>query len=363
MPRKRNKPKILCVDDDRNLLEGIRLQLRRTYEVIVAESGAEGLEMLTEHADTNVVISDMRMPEMDGADFLSRVKVQAPNAIRVLLTGFSDYEAAVRAVNEGEIFRFLSKPCQPEELKAVLAASVNQYELIQTEKTLLNHTLLGCVRTMLEVTAFAAPDVRRKAQRIQKRIGAIAKANDLLQRWQLELAASLSQLGRLSVLDELETEGPIGTLSADAVERLRQSNVRVAEMLAVVPRLEGVASMLRRVALSDFGHDKRSRLLAAVIAMEDMMEAGQAKAAIAQHVAEEFGDDIGALIQEDLAREQGHKRVDLDEVRVGMTLAQDLRTSEGILLAFAGIELDDSAIAHLKSYQDEITTQIEVVAA
>jgi DNA-binding NtrC family response regulator len=116
---------ILCVDDEPRVLDGLKLTLRRGFTVTTATSGAEGLARLKEMDGATVVISDMRMPVMDGADFLARVRTHWPDATRLLLTGETGRDAAVAAVNEGQVFRFLTKPCAPDKLVAAVDCRKN----------------------------------------------------------------------------------------------------------------------------------------------------------------------------------------------------------------------------------------------
>jgi DNA-binding NtrC family response regulator len=125
---------ILCVDDEPRVLDGLKLTLRRSFDVSTATSGAEGLAILKQMAGAAVVISDMRMPGMDGAVFLTKVREQWPDSMRLLLTGEAGRDAAVAAVNEGQIFRFLSKPCAPEKLIAAVEAAVRQHQLVTADK-------------------------------------------------------------------------------------------------------------------------------------------------------------------------------------------------------------------------------------
>src|SRR5664279_3439182 len=113
------RPRILCVDDEPQILESLRDTLHRDYEVQTAGSGAEGLGLLAEEPDGYaVIISDMRMPEMLGSVFLHNARLIAPDTTRMLLTGHADLDAAVTAVNEAQLFRFLTKPCPPAEVLA-----------------------------------------------------------------------------------------------------------------------------------------------------------------------------------------------------------------------------------------------------
>ena len=114
------KGRVLCVDDEPNILRALSWLLRKEFQVITAQSAYEGLELIRT-GDFDVVISDQRMPEMSGVDFLSQVKELAPRAIRILLTGYSDLQAVLRSVNESEIFRFVTKPWDVVELPAIIA--------------------------------------------------------------------------------------------------------------------------------------------------------------------------------------------------------------------------------------------------
>jgi diguanylate cyclase (GGDEF)-like protein len=123
-----HRHKILCVDDEPQVLEGLSLQLGRRYDVLTANSGAQGLELLSQHDDSiAAIISDMRMPRMDGATFLARARVIAPRAARILLTGQTDLQSAISAVNEAQVLKFLKKPCLPPELHAAVEFGIEHY--------------------------------------------------------------------------------------------------------------------------------------------------------------------------------------------------------------------------------------------
>ena len=128
---------ILCVDDEPKVLEGLALNLRRHYRVSTASGGQEGLALISGSDPPAIVVSDMRMPGMNGAAFLSQVREQAPNIIRILLTGQADLDSALAAVNQGQIFRFLTKPCSPQAMLAAMGAGAEQYRLVMAEKEIL----------------------------------------------------------------------------------------------------------------------------------------------------------------------------------------------------------------------------------
>jgi diguanylate cyclase (GGDEF)-like protein len=129
------RPLVLCVDDEPELLRGMTLHLARHYEVRTADSGAEGLELLRNEPHAAAIISDMRMPGMSGADFLARSLAIAPDAQRILLTGNVDLTSAIAAVNEGQIFRFLMKPCPPPDLLQAVQDAVTRFQSRDLERT------------------------------------------------------------------------------------------------------------------------------------------------------------------------------------------------------------------------------------
>ncbi|MFI4913599.1 MAG: putative bifunctional diguanylate cyclase/phosphodiesterase [Steroidobacterales bacterium] len=126
---------VLCVDDEPQILEGLALHLRRRYQVSLATSGAEALELLARDSSIAVIISDMRMPGMDGAAFLGRARHVAPDTPRILLTGHASMESAIAAVNEGQLFKFLTKPCTPQVLLESVEAAVRQYRAQRLERS------------------------------------------------------------------------------------------------------------------------------------------------------------------------------------------------------------------------------------
>jgi len=115
---------VLFVDDERRVLTSMRAMFRRDYEVLLANSGPEALDLLRDH-EVDVIVSDQRMPGMTGVEVLKAVKHLAPNAMRILLTGYADLKAIEASINEGEVFRYLTKPCPSEQLKEAIGLAVD----------------------------------------------------------------------------------------------------------------------------------------------------------------------------------------------------------------------------------------------
>jgi serine phosphatase RsbU (regulator of sigma subunit) len=125
---------VLFVDDDPKILAALRRQFRKKIDVETVPSGADGLDAIRTHGPFSVVVTDYCMPEMNGIEFLKQVQEIAPETVRVLLTGSADLNAAIQAVNQGNIFRFLSKPCSPEALTEALLESMKRYRRSKKER-------------------------------------------------------------------------------------------------------------------------------------------------------------------------------------------------------------------------------------
>lgn len=132
--------RVLFVDDDPLLLASLRRRFRRRLELDTAESGEEGLRAIRERGPFAVVVTDYTMPRMNGVEFLRRVRELAPETVRVLLTGSADVNAAVRAVNEGNIFRFLLKPCPPESLQEALDEGLRAFRRTRKDRKFARRT-------------------------------------------------------------------------------------------------------------------------------------------------------------------------------------------------------------------------------
>src|SRR5258706_12455089 len=143
--------KILCVDDDPSVLAGYQRNLRKQFVIETAAGGQEALGMLKENGPYAVIVSDMQMPVMDGIQFLQNARVICPDTVRIMLTGNADQLTVARAVNEGHVFQFLTKPCSSEELGKVIEAGLAQTSLITVEHELFDKTLKGVVKMLVEI--------------------------------------------------------------------------------------------------------------------------------------------------------------------------------------------------------------------
>ena len=129
--RKSSKPKMLIVDDEPDNLDLLYRTFRRDFQVLRAESGGQALELLSTEGEVAVIISDQRMPEMKGTEFLSKTVPEFPDTVRIILTGFTDVEDLVDAINAGQVYRYITKPWDPDELKTVVHNAAETYDLLK----------------------------------------------------------------------------------------------------------------------------------------------------------------------------------------------------------------------------------------
>jgi response regulator RpfG family c-di-GMP phosphodiesterase len=240
------KERILLVDDEPNVLDGYRRGLRTQFKVTVAKGGKEGLEIIESSAPFAVVVSDMRMPEMNGVEFLKRVKRVAPDSVRMMLTGNADQETAIQAVNQGHIFRFLTKPCPPQTLTIALSMGIRQYHLIIAEKELLEKTLKGSVELLTEVLSLSDPVAFTVSSKVKGYLNSIQDELAVKNPWELEVAALLSPIGFLTLPPELKTKVNDGiAMTPKEALAMRAVPEIGARLLGHVPRLDVVAEMIR----------------------------------------------------------------------------------------------------------------------
>ena len=237
--------KILLVDDELLLLQSLRRELGLTYHIDTAESGAEGLEKISSSGPYAVIVSDFRMPKMDGIKFLTQVMEVAPNTVRMMLTGNADLPTAVDAINKGQIFRFLSKPCSGSLLTQSLDAGLRQYQLVMAEKELLESTLKESISMLIEVLAIVNPKAYGRSLRIQQLVSHIVKQRKMKNGWQYEMAAALSQLGWITFSQQmLEKTEANQTFSASEAVIFANHPFTAGKLLKNIPRLEAVTRMI-----------------------------------------------------------------------------------------------------------------------
>ncbi len=356
----KSKLRVLCVDDEPGVLEGLELHLRKRVRVVTATSGAEGLARLAEHDDFAVVLSDMRMPKMNGATFLSRARERAPDATRMLLTGQTDLESAMAAVNEGHIFRFLTKPCPPPRLIANFQAAVEQHRLVHAERDLLEGTLRGSIKALTDVLALTHPLAFGRATRLQPLVTHMAETLSLEPRWTVEVAAMLSQLGVVSLPSDTAERLYFGRELTGADEDLVKAMPKVVrELLGNIPRLEPVLSILGAGAPGeelDEATTSAREVLRVANEFDVLVSRGAAETDAVETLrgrGSRYDEAVVAALAVALGLGEARevREIPLRDIREGMTFADDVTTSSGMLLIARGHEVTPSFVRRAKGFR------------
>lgn len=359
--------KILLVDDDSNVLDGYRRSLSREFRMETALGGQEALGLASENGPYAVVVSDMRMPGMDGIQLLSDIKAKWPDTVRIMLTGNADIETAINAINEGSIFRFLNKPCGKEMMAKTLTTALVQYRLITAEKQLLEQTLSGSIQVLTEVLSLVNPAAFSRADRARRYIHHVATFMNLGNPWRYEVAAMMSQLGCVTLPSETIDAVYTGEKLSPSEQTQYDAHPHVAyDLLSKIPRLEPIAWMIehQNEQLSDAESadsqptDIRqgAEILRLTLAYEKLIHNGSSRTEAVHSLSRQnkkvSAEFFKALVLLDPnAEEASIRKCGIQDIVPGMIVQQEVRTSDGTLLVSKGQEVTSPLLLKLKNFQ------------
>ncbi len=360
--------KILCVDDELNILLALQRQLRKQFHVESALGAEKALAAIEREGPFAVIVSDLQMPGMNGLELLSKVKDSSPDTVRIMLTGQADLTTAIAAVNEGSIFRFLTKPCSAEELEATLYAAVDQYRLITAERHLLENTLHGSVKVLTEVLSLVHPAAFSRATRIHRYVHHMAIELELSNIWQYDVAAMLSQIGCITMEPGALDRIYMGEeLSDEEMKMFAAHPAAGGELLAHIPRLEPVAKMIAGQNLA-YGQQPDApaphppdavavgmQLLKASIDFDHLLTGGRSHdealgqmRAHAMYYSPACLDALATFVPPEGGMEV--RVLKSAELRPAMVVDQDVRAKNGLLLLARGQEVTPSVLGRLRSF-------------
>lgn len=359
---------ILCVDDDANILEAFRRQLRKEFQLETAIGAEEGVRTVETKGPFAVVVSDLHMPGMNGIQFLLKVREFSPDTVRILLTGHADLQTSIDAVNQGQIFRFLTKPCSSEALVAALKAGVAQYRLVMAERELLEQTLSGSIKVLCDVLALVNPEAFGRSTRITRYVEAIGEQLCITELWAIKTAAMLSQIGCV-ILPEtvLKKVYRREALTAEESQLFSQHPFVAADLIAKIPRMKRVAEIIKFQDKYYDGYgvpgDSRrgeeipmeSRILKVALDFDALESAGKTKTEAFDELKKRKDwydptvvEALKAAFAADIKYEV--RTVVSADLRVGMILGEDIRSAQDVLLASKGQEVNESIVMRLQNF-------------
>ncbi|MCP5144628.1 MAG: response regulator [Gammaproteobacteria bacterium] len=346
--------KVLFVDDDENVLRGYQRAMRKVIAMDTCNSGAEALERLRQCARYSVIVTDMRMPGMDGVELLQKARGISPDTVRIMLTGNADQQTAVDAINEGDVFRFLNKPCEPKLLAEAILSAHQQYQHYRSERELLERTLTGAVHAMGEALALANPRLCGRISSIEHHLFAISPRLREIPEWQLALLPTLSQLGATLITEAMFYRAAAGTPSSEAESRLMAQYPEIgARIVEQIPRLAELAEATRW-QLADFApaHFEAgvpsgtsiplmARALRVVMDFDALLRAsGDVNEAVQRMTMFPHRYDPAILRvltrHSETLRSSNVVQINTSAITTDMVIAQDVYTSNGTLLVRKG---------------------------
>jgi len=371
-----DKQKILFVDDEPNVLNAFKRQFRNDYDIDIALGGETALKYIEENGPYAVMVTDMNMPVMDGIELLKRVNALAPDTVRMMLTGYADMRIALTALNQGNIYRFLTKPCTVDELAEVVKDGLRQYRLVTAEKELLQKTLTGSVKILTDIIAMMDQASFGAALKARPLIRELCKLLDVDNSWDVELAGMLSRIGMVAVPSSVKEKLNQGKkLEAEERGMLDRVPEVSSQLLAQIPRLGRVASIVK-YHQKDFsgggvphgtpmGNDIPfgARILRVVndfkeLESKEKSSAGDLIAVMQKH--SDLYDPVvlkafSALFNESRQKEVGVEafkgiEVTLEELLPGHMVLADIVTRQNTLLISRGHILTQLSVERIKNY-------------
>lgn len=352
------KPRVLFVDDEPALLDGLARNLRSRFDVTTAIGGEAGIAAIKADGPFAVVMSDLRMPGTDGVKVLASARRSAPDSTRILLTGFGDVDAAIAAVNFGEVYRFLTKPALPSTIALALEQGVEQHDLRRSQRELLEETLRGSVQALLDALSLANPAAFSRAARIAGLAELLLEGFDVEDRWVVEVAASLSQIGAVTLPDAVAEKLRVGGVMSDDEQELVDRVPEVsARILGPVKRLEPVVEAIR--AQREPFHPElplAARILRVAVDLDELEARGMPSAdayALLRSREGCYDPDVLAVLDGQTMAGGGAGKIHeigVAELEIGVVVASDLLDRCGRLLVGRGQVVSEPLLERIRNY-------------
>lgn len=247
------KPKVLFVDDEPQVLSSFLSILKIHYDISTSDNPIEAISIVNNNGPFAVVVSDYRMSKMNGVELLSEIKKIDKNTTRILLTGYSDFQAVVQAINNGNIYRYLTKPIVIEQLINNIDDGVRQYNLLKLEKELLEKTLKGSIKLLIDLLSVTNAKSFVRVSRVKNIVKRLASKLNYEPLWEVEIAVMLSEIGLVGVpfeiVDKKERRMP---LTPEELQLYNNYPKIGADLIKNIPHLENVAKAIEYQSVSNY---------------------------------------------------------------------------------------------------------------
>lgn len=409
-----SRPKVLVVDDETGVLSACVRALRRVdAEIVTSDSPTRGLE-LTNSDEFAVIVSDQRMPEMTGAQFLEQISHSSPDTVRVILTGYADINLAMDAINRAGVSRYLTKPWNDDDLRCVVTQGLEQFALVRENRRLqeltkqqnddlmrlnatleqrveertadvqrlnadLRNSLLGSIRVLAELTEMHSKVIGSHGQRVASICRQLASllemtGGDLVQ---LEIAAILHDIGKIGIPAEIARKRD-AALTAQERAVMELHPARGDAIVRMVPNLAMAATLVRHhhERIDGRGYPDRlvgdqiplgSRIIAVASAYDNILNSRehfenvtptQALYVLEQLATGRFDPRVIDALRKyvtaggDTNQQGAEIEIRLRELRVGMKLSRELKTTRGVLLLPKDCVMNAEHLSRVRTFQE-----------
>jgi CheY-like chemotaxis protein len=342
--------RILIVDDEPAVLNGIERKLGDRFPITTCSSPVEALEILRQTRDFAVVLTDMRMPALDGLQFIEKARAITPNSIYMMFTGDQDLRTLIRAVNGNHIYRYLTKPCSTEAIAVAFEAALAKHQEAEAEDQLLKATFSGAVDVMSDLMGTTHPILSSVSERVKYVLPFASEQLGWQKDWELEIAARLCLAG-FSVIPELKITELIDSSSAfnDANRATIVTGLKnTRQMMSRMPRLETVCGIVSQMVgdATEFQPDqpRRGELLGLLFVYALASRKPEFDKGILKSTFPNASDDMISTVisaNEKLMSAKKHaEKVSIKHLMSGMILASDLVAAQKPVLRTGDVITD-----------------------
>ncbi|KHD78803.1 transcriptional regulator [Actinoplanes utahensis] len=355
---------MLLVDDDEVVLETLSIQLGRDHRLLFAGDAEKALELLAANDDVAAVVSDVRMPGMDGVQLLGKVQTDYPDVMRILHSGHGDMNTVIAAINSGGVYRYLPKPAGRADILDAVKKAVSKHDHAMAERRMVDTTLKTSMQALFGILELSSPVGFARAGRIRALVGELTHALELDGLWEIEVAAMASQVGAVTVPPEVMRKLAEGAgLTPDEQAVVNAMPASVLPLIKDIPMIDDVIDTIRGLAGERPPAGGWSPVVEGAIsvvrtAIEYDTAFARSNSATTAVAALARADRCAPHVLAALRQIKGVQSPEagstqaytIAELQVGMRLAQDVTATNGLVLISSGTVMTEAMLDRLANF-------------
>ncbi len=348
---------ILFIDENETVLKSLPAKELADCELRLATSYSEAGRILSGKREVALLVAELNLNGEDGTAFLAAAKKGSPNTIRMVLTAADRFKDALDALNRGQAYKYIPKPCAPEDLLKEIRGGLDRHEEMRKERQAMRSTLMGSVKALADILDLVNPEAMGFARRIKENVLATGKALKVKSPWRLELAVMLSHIGCVALPSEIITKMDKGqSLSPEEKQIFGMHPSIACSLLENIDQMADVANIIRHQhdTVND-GQPLEARIIKAALDLDRM----QRKGAPAEKILEVMRKKkdtydpkvVAAMLGiATMTQTESCRNLSVDELEEGMVMAEDMVNNEGAKLLLRGQALSKASLMRLKAF-------------